>query len=193
MPSAEATDDTEAGRTASVPHYRQKCVQSCKLTLLPLAKVDAHLPSLPAQRHLHIFSLQLFLQLLFLHRAKIRDLFFLPISLQWRDCPKGQRRRSTLLLPLISTTTRNQVRSWQLCFPPCVLQREWSVSLCSLVRWDGMLLSSRPAQAGLRLIHPWYIPILLTTGYGVDTHKEREITTSGKKRILHFTHKLMKY
>lgn len=65
--SAEATADTEAGRIVSVVHYQQDCVQSCKLALFSLAKIYILLPSLPAQRHLQIFSLQLLLQLFFLH------------------------------------------------------------------------------------------------------------------------------
>ena len=40
---------------------REECVRSCTLAPLSLAKADVCLPPLPAQRHLHIFSLQFLL------------------------------------------------------------------------------------------------------------------------------------
>lgn len=67
-----------------------------------------------------------------------------------------------------------------------------SVTLPSgAVGWH--VTSSRPAQAGLRLIHPlpapWYVPILLATGCRVAMHEEGEIMTRAKTGILHYTHK----
>lgn len=79
-----------------------------------------------------------------------------------------------------SAAATHFLRNWEasedmvmLCFPSCILQREWSVPLCSLVQWCGMLLSCRSAQAALAwgwtttLSVLCCVPTLLPTGYRV--------------------------
>lgn len=134
----------------------------CMLAPLPHTKVKVCLPPLPTQRHLHLSSLQL--------------LSLLSCTLS-RNCGVSTHYASLAGLPqesiLCCCHSLCNWEAWEntvtLCSPPCILQSEWSVSL---VQWDGVLLSSRPAQTVLAwdstttLPTPCCVPTLLPIDYG---------------------------